>query len=101
MASKKSARRPARQAPKRFVIDKTRDRIARERKHPPVPERPAGRTLVPIQEAAQRLGLTVWGLRGWVYGGKIAFHRLGTRVMIANTEVERLIAATEVPATIT
>lgn len=61
----------------------------------------AGRTLHPLKEAARRLGLTVWGLRAWVYSGKIASHKIGSKVCISEDEIARIIAESERPALIT
>ncbi len=58
----------------------------------------SGRRLLPIKEAANRLGLSVWGLRAWVYAGKCASHKIGDRVMLSESEVERIIRESERPA---
>jgi excisionase family DNA binding protein len=59
-----------------------------------------GRILHPLKEAAQRLGLTVWGLRAWVYAGKIASHKIGSKVCISEDEIARIIAESERPASV-
>ncbi len=59
-----------------------------------------GRTLHPLKDAARRLGMTVWGLRAWVYAGKIASHKIGSKVCISEDEIERIIAESERPASV-
>lgn len=59
-----------------------------------------GRTLHPSKDAARRLGMTVWGLRAWVYAGKIASHKIGSKVCISEDEIERIIAESERPASV-
>jgi len=57
----------------------------------------ARRRLVPLKEAAPRIGLTVWGLRSWVYSGRIGHHKVGSKVCIEESEIERVISETERP----
>jgi excisionase family DNA binding protein len=59
-----------------------------------------GRTLHPLKDAARRLGMTVWGLRAWVYAGRIASHKIGSKVCISEDEIERIIAESERPASV-
>lgn len=54
--------------------------------------------LMPIYQAADRLGLSHWTLRLWVQHGKIASHKLGGRRLIPISEIERLIAESRIPA---
>jgi excisionase family DNA binding protein len=54
--------------------------------------------LVPIPEAARRLGVSPWTIRCWVQHGKIASHKLYGKRQIPLSEVERLIASTRVQA---
>lgn len=57
----------------------------------------SGRCLVPVKIAAQRLGLSVWGLRAMAYQGRIASHKIGSRLMIAESEIDRIIIESERP----
>ena len=54
-----------------------------------------GRTLQDLEEAARRLGHSVWTLRRWAYTGKIASHKPGAKLMISDAEVECIIAGSE------
>jgi excisionase family DNA binding protein len=54
--------------------------------------------LVSIQEAATRLGLRPVTIRQWAGARKIARVKLGRRVLIPVSEVERLIEASTIPA---
>lgn len=84
-----------------IVTSRTQAKIERERQIAAATgkgDAPAGRTLVPLKKAAVRLGLSEWGLRYWVRNGKVAHHRVGTRVMISDAEIERVIRSTEVTA---
>lgn len=55
------------------------------------------RRLVPVKKAAERLGLSVWGVRAMAYSGRIASHKVSTRLMISEDEIERVIAESERP----
>lgn len=100
-AAKKKPVRSARHTPIVNVTVRTKGRIALEHKRPAAKQGERGRVLIPIADAAHRLGLSIWTLRSWVYQGRISFHRVGPagRVMIADAEIERVIAQTEVAAT--
>lgn len=54
--------------------------------------------LVPVAAVADRLGCSIWTIRGWAYAGKIASCKLGSRLMIPESEIDRLIAETLRPA---
>ena len=58
---------------------------------------PLSRRLVPAKVAADRLGLTIWGLRAMAYQGRIASHKIGVRLMISEDEINRTIAESERP----
>lgn len=58
---------------------------------------PSKRYLLNVNAAAEQLGLSHWTLRAWAYAGKIASNKLGTRLMIPQSEVDRLISETERP----
>jgi excisionase family DNA binding protein len=54
--------------------------------------------LVSIEEAARRLGLRPITVRTWAGARKIARVKLGRRVLIPASEIERLIEASTIPA---
>ena len=53
--------------------------------------------LVTVQEAAMLLGLSVWTVRGWAYRGVIASNKLGTRLCVPISEIERVIRESSRP----
>ena len=55
------------------------------------------RQLLGVVEAADELGLSHWTLRAWAYSGRIASNKLGTRLMIPRTEIDRIVAESERP----
>jgi excisionase family DNA binding protein len=55
--------------------------------------------LLPIKNAAQVLGVSVWCLRSWAYSGRVAHHKVGKLVMIHRDEIDRLIQESERPRT--
>jgi hypothetical protein len=55
------------------------------------------RRLLPVKIAAQRLGLSTWGMREMAYSGRCASHKVCNRLMIAEDEVDRIIASSERP----
>ncbi|MGD1092823.1 MAG: helix-turn-helix domain-containing protein [Bryobacteraceae bacterium] len=48
-------------------------------------------TLHPIKLAAQRLGISIWTLRKKAYEGEIASVKIGVKLLIPESEIERLI----------
>jgi len=54
--------------------------------------------LLSIPEAAARLGLKPVTIRQWASGRKLARVKLGRRVLIPESEIERLIAQNLTPA---
>ncbi len=54
--------------------------------------------LLPLKEAAQRAGIKRWSLRRLVYARKVTHYKLNNRVMIAEEDVQRLIAKSKVEA---
>jgi excisionase family DNA binding protein len=47
--------------------------------------------LLSVEQAAGALGLSVWTVRSWVRSGKLASVRLGRRVLLEESELERFI----------
>lgn len=54
--------------------------------------------LVPVKEWARIMGISVWTARQWAYSGKIASHKLGTKLSIPVAEIDRILEETERPA---
>ena len=54
--------------------------------------------LVPLKEAADHLGVSLWTLRQWIQLGRIESHKLYGRRLISEDEICRLIEASRVPA---
>jgi hypothetical protein len=50
-----------------------------------------GRRLVPVKEFARLLSVSIWAARKWVYSGKIASVKLGSRLQIPVSEIDRII----------
>jgi excisionase family DNA binding protein len=48
-------------------------------------------TLNPVKAAAARLGISVWTLRKLAYSGEVASVKIGVKLLIPETEIERLI----------
>lgn len=51
------------------------------------------RVLIPVAEAAQIVGLSVWTLRRWAYNGTIASSKMGSRLLVPVSEIEALVSA--------
>lgn len=51
-----------------------------------------------VKDFARVLGVSVWTARAWAYSGRVASHKLGSRLMIPATEVDRILAETLRPA---
>jgi hypothetical protein len=47
--------------------------------------------LTPIKDGARRLGISVWTLRKKAYGGDVASVKMGAKLLIPESEIERLI----------
>jgi len=48
-------------------------------------------TLCPVKDAARQLGISVWTLRKKAYEGDVASVKIGVKLLIPESEVERLI----------
>jgi excisionase family DNA binding protein len=55
------------------------------------------RALKSVEEAAGLLGISKWTVRGYVRTGKLKPVRLGRRVLLAEDELERLVAEGQQP----
>jgi excisionase family DNA binding protein len=54
-------------------------------------------SLVSVEKAADILGLSPWTVRAWVSKGKIGSAKLGSRRLIPQSELDRLISESLVP----
>jgi len=61
-------------------------------------DRNAGYRLVPLREAAERLGLALGTLRRWSASRRIATVKLGGKVMVLDRDLEALIQRNRRPA---
>ncbi|MGH9466032.1 MAG: helix-turn-helix domain-containing protein [Terriglobales bacterium] len=48
--------------------------------------------LLSLCSAARRLGLSVWTLRAWAARGRIATVEIGSRVLVSEGELQRIVA---------
>ena len=48
-------------------------------------------TLCPIKQAAERLGISIWTLRKKVYEGEIDSIKIGVKLLVPESELERLV----------
>ncbi len=55
------------------------------------------RALKSVEEAAELLGISKWTVRGYIREGKLKSARLGRRVLLAEDELERLVAKSQEP----
>jgi len=54
--------------------------------------------LLTVKNFAIEAGLSIWTIRQWAYNGRISSAKLGARLMIPATELDRLIAENLRPA---
>jgi excisionase family DNA binding protein len=47
--------------------------------------------LISVKDFGALLGVSLWTVRGWAYKGRVASVKLGARMMIPTTELDRLI----------
>jgi hypothetical protein len=62
------------------------------------PPLPSSQRLLGIKDFAASIGISVWTVRGWAYRGRIASVKLGARMMIPTTELDRLLEENLRPA---
>lgn len=62
------------------------------------PPAPSSQRLLSIKDFAASVGISVWTVRGWAYSGRLASVKLGARLMIPTTELDRLIEENLRPA---
>jgi excisionase family DNA binding protein len=48
--------------------------------------------LLSVKDFGALLGVSLWTIRAWAYKGRVASVKLGARMMIPTTELDRLIA---------
>ena len=86
------------------AIDRVIDGQMKPTEKPPVrsaevkPPAPSSQRLLSIKDFAASFGISVWTVRGWAYRGRIASVKLGARMMIPTTELDRLIEENLRPA---
>ena len=51
-----------------------------------------------LEQTAKRLGVSIHTLRAWVRERRIPFHRIGRRVLVADQDIEDLLAQSRVEA---
>lgn len=57
-----------------------------------LPPKPEPARMLSVYEAAERTGVTHWCWRRWATIGKVSSAKLGRRLLIPETEIERVIA---------
>src|SRR5262249_54314985 len=82
---------------RRFIVSR-KTRLRRKEMNQVTNQGEQAERLLPLNEAAMRLGVSIWTLRFWIQQGKVARHKLEGRRRMAESEVQRLIAASRTPA---
>jgi excisionase family DNA binding protein len=54
--------------------------------------------LISIEKAADVLGVSPWTIRAWITQGKLGSAKLGSRRLLPESEIQKLIADARVPA---
>ena len=54
--------------------------------------------LMSVEKAAEVLSVSPWTVRAWITQGKLGSAKLGTRRLILESEIERLITESSIPA---
>lgn len=83
--------RTSQNAQRPCVADRLRVRIERERclaAQSPT-DAPVGR-LVPLNRAAEALGISPWTIRHWCLSGRVRYHRIGRRLLLSEQEIGRI-----------
>jgi excisionase family DNA binding protein len=67
-----------------------------EEKPAPRPAKPVSpvaitQRLLSVKDFGALLGMSLWTVRAWAYKGRVASVKLGARMMIPTTELDRLI----------
>jgi hypothetical protein len=57
----------------------------------PTPSISPSQRLLSVKDFVAQLGVSLWTVRGWAYKGRVASVKLGARMMIPTTELDRLI----------
>lgn len=55
-------------------------------------------TLIPLRTASERLGLSVHCLRKWLRIRRLPHYRMGSRVMLDESDLARFIESNRIPA---
>jgi excisionase family DNA binding protein len=53
--------------------------------------------LISIDETAELLSVSPWTVRAWITQGKLGSAKLGSRRLVPQSEIERLIASASIP----
>jgi hypothetical protein len=61
-------------------------------------ERESAVRLLPVGEFSRQLGISIWTGRKMCYSGVVASNKIGRKLLIPSTEVDRLIGETLRPA---
>jgi excisionase family DNA binding protein len=54
--------------------------------------------LISVSKAAEIMGISPWTVRAWIAQGKLGSAKLGSRRLIPESEIERLIGEARIPA---
>jgi len=54
--------------------------------------------LLSIDETAELLGISKWTVRAWIQQGRLASVKLGSRRLLAQAEIDRVIEKASTPA---
>jgi excisionase family DNA binding protein len=54
--------------------------------------------LLSVEKAAEALSVSPWTIRAWITQGKLGSVKLGSRRLVREAEIQRIIAQASVPA---